>query len=111
MEEMKGKVALITGASSGIGRATAVKFAAEGADVVCVSRSAENSEKVAGEVRALGRKAWAFAVDVADASAVAAAAVQPFSLVAVVIFYFDRRARTEGLDLEIWADRLQGAAR
>ena len=50
------------------------EHAAEGADVVCVSRTAENSEKVAGEVRALGRKAWAHAVDVADAASVNAAA-------------------------------------
>ena len=40
----------------------------------CVSRTPENSEKVAAEIRALGRKAWAFAVDVADAAAVNAAA-------------------------------------
>ena len=40
----------------------------------CVSRTQENSEKVAGEIRALGRKAWAHAVDVADAAAVSAAA-------------------------------------
>jgi 3-oxoacyl-[acyl-carrier protein] reductase len=52
----------------------ALKFAAEGADVVVVSRTAENSEKVANEIRALGRKAWAHAVDVADGAAVAAAA-------------------------------------
>ena len=42
--------------------------------MVCVSRTAENSEKVADEVRALGRKAWALAVDVADGTAVNAAA-------------------------------------
>ena len=52
----------------------ALKFAAAGADVVCVSRTVENSEKVAAEVRALGRRAWAQAVDVADGTAVAAAA-------------------------------------
>ena len=40
-------------------------FAAEGAGVVCVSRTQENSEKVANEIGALGKKAWAFAVDVA----------------------------------------------
>jgi len=38
--------------------------------------------------------------------AVAGAALQPFSLVAVAVLYFDRRARVEGLDLEIWAGRL-----
>ncbi len=51
-----------------------MKFAAEGADVVCVSRTQENSDKVAAEIRALGRKAWAFAVDVADSVAVSATA-------------------------------------
>jgi 3-oxoacyl-[acyl-carrier protein] reductase len=51
-----------------------LKFACAGADIVCVSRTAENAEKVAAEVRALGRKAWAHALDVAEASAVAAAA-------------------------------------
>jgi hypothetical protein len=38
--------------------------------------------------------------------ALANAAVQPFSLVALAVFYYDRRARREGLDLELWADRL-----
>ncbi len=73
MSQLDNQVAVVTGAGRGIGRAIALKFAAEGADVVCVSRTAENSEKVAGEVRALGRKAWAHAVDVTDAAAVAAA--------------------------------------
>lgn len=64
----------MTGAGRGIGRAIALRFASAGADVVCVSRTAENAEKVAGEVRALGRRAWAVAVDVADGSQVAGAA-------------------------------------
>ena len=50
-----------------------MKFAAEGADIVSVSRTAENAEKAAHEVRAMGRRAWAHAVDVADAAAVSAA--------------------------------------
>ncbi len=70
---MANQIAVVTGAGRGIGRAIALKFAAEGADIVCVSRTAENSERVAGEIRAVGRRAWAFAVDVADAKAVAAA--------------------------------------
>jgi len=74
MSQLANQIAVVTGAGRGIGRAIALKFAAEGADVVCVSRTAENSEKVAGEIRALGRKAWAHALDVADAAAVSATA-------------------------------------
>jgi 3-oxoacyl-[acyl-carrier protein] reductase len=73
MSQLANQIAVVTGAGRGIGRAIALKFAAEGADVVVVSRTAENSEKVAGEIRALGRKAWALAVDVSDAAAVNAA--------------------------------------
>ena len=74
MGQLDNQIAVVTGAGRGIGRAIALKFAAEGASVACVSRTAENSEKVAAEVRAVGRQAWAYAVDVADAKAVAAAA-------------------------------------
>jgi 3-oxoacyl-[acyl-carrier protein] reductase len=70
MSQLPGQIAVVTGAGRGIGRAIALKFAAEGADVVCVSRTAENSERVAEEIRALGRKAWAYAVDISDGAAV-----------------------------------------
>jgi 3-oxoacyl-[acyl-carrier protein] reductase len=67
------QVAVVTGAGRGIGRAIALSFASAGADVVCVSRTLENAELVAAEVRALGRKAWAFSVDVAQPEQVAQA--------------------------------------
>ena len=76
MAQLANQVAVVTGAGRGIGRGIALKFASEGADIVCVSRTVENSEKVANEVRALGRKAWAVAVDVSDGVAVIAAAKQ-----------------------------------
>jgi len=76
MSQLTNQVAVVTGAGRGIGRAIALKFAAEGADVVCVSRTQENSEKVAAEVRALGRKAWAVALDVSDSAAVTTAVEQ-----------------------------------
>src|ERR1035438_2761963 len=74
MSSLANQIAVVTGAGRGIGRAIALKFANEGADVAVVSRTQENSEKVAAEIRALGRKAWAVAVDVADGAAVSAAA-------------------------------------
>jgi 3-oxoacyl-[acyl-carrier protein] reductase len=70
MSQLANQIAVVTGAGRGIGRGIALAFAAEGADVVCVSRTLENSEKVAAEIRALGRKAWPCAVDVASAAAV-----------------------------------------
>src|SRR5437879_1492246 len=72
MNQLANQIAIVTGAGRGIGRGIALKFAAEGADVVCVSRTAESSEKIASEIRALGRRAWPHAVDVADAAAVSA---------------------------------------
>lgn len=70
MNQLANQIAVVTGAGRGIGRGIALKFAAEGADVVCVSRTAENAEKVASEVKAAGRRAWAHAVDVAAPAAV-----------------------------------------
>ena len=74
MSQLANQIAVITGAGRGIGRAIALKFAAEGADVACLSRTAENAGKVADEIRALGRRAWPRAVDMADAAGVTAAA-------------------------------------
>jgi NAD(P)-dependent dehydrogenase (short-subunit alcohol dehydrogenase family) len=62
--ELKDKIALVTGASSGIGRATALKFAASGASVALVGRDAEALEAVAGEIKKQGGEAFAVAADV-----------------------------------------------
>jgi 3-oxoacyl-[acyl-carrier protein] reductase len=74
MSQLSNQVAVVTGAGRGIGRAIAQKFASEGADVVCISRTTENADKVAGEIRSLGRKAWSHALDVADGGSVNAVA-------------------------------------
>ena len=65
--------AVVTGAGRGIGRAIALKLAEAGSNVVCLSRTEANSQKVADEIAALGRQSWAVAVDVGDTAAVEAA--------------------------------------
>jgi NAD(P)-dependent dehydrogenase (short-subunit alcohol dehydrogenase family) len=63
---LDGKNALITGGASGIGRATAIRFAQEGANVCVADRQAAAAEETAAEVRRLGRKGVAVSVDVVD---------------------------------------------
>jgi len=62
---LKGKVALITGASRGIGQAIAVGYAQAGADVVVASRKLPDLEKVAQQIRGMGRKSLAVEAHVA----------------------------------------------
>jgi NAD(P)-dependent dehydrogenase (short-subunit alcohol dehydrogenase family) len=68
-DRLAGKVTIVTGAGSGIGRATAIRFAEEGARVTCVDIGRESVEATAREI---GASAFAVAADVSDPVAVRA---------------------------------------
>jgi 3-oxoacyl-[acyl-carrier protein] reductase len=70
MESIKGKIALVTGAGKGIGKAVALALAKEGVNVGLVARSPGDLEKLASEIKSLGVKTAIATADVADINAV-----------------------------------------
>jgi citronellol/citronellal dehydrogenase len=75
--DLSGRVALVTGASRGIGKALSLRLAGEGADVVVAAKSEQSTERLPGsihetadEIRALGRRALTVATDVRDEEAI-----------------------------------------
>ena len=86
--DFTGKVALVTGGSRGLGYQMVKAFAERGADIVIASRKLDNCEKVASEVRQLGRRALAFSAHVgkwADCDALTEAAYAEFGRVDILI--------------------------
>jgi len=70
--DLSGRVAVVTGGTTGIGHAIALGLAAAGADVVASSRRAEQVEKTAAEIQALGRRTLSAQSDVLDRSSIEA---------------------------------------
>jgi NAD(P)-dependent dehydrogenase (short-subunit alcohol dehydrogenase family) len=85
---LAGRVALVTGASSGLGAGFAVALADAGADVVLAARRLDRTEEVAGRVRAMGRRALAVRADVTrpeDCTAAVDAALAAMGRVDVLV--------------------------
>jgi 3-oxoacyl-[acyl-carrier protein] reductase len=74
MNGLEGRIALVTGASQGIGRACALELARAGATVALAARNEAKLAEVAAEIEAAGGKAAAFALDVADEASIKAGA-------------------------------------
>jgi NAD(P)-dependent dehydrogenase (short-subunit alcohol dehydrogenase family) len=107
MLQLQDRVAVITGASSGIGQSIALAYAAEGARVVLASRNQQRLEAVAGEIRAAGGRATVTPTDVTAEDQV----VNLFSQAATVLGRVDilvnnagtsKGAPTHELSLETW---------
>ena len=74
---LSGRVAFVTGASQGIGRACALKLATAGAAVAVAARNQEKLNELVNEIAAAGGKAAAFALDVTDEEQVKASIKAP----------------------------------
>ena len=88
MGRLDGKVAIITGGNSGVGAATAVKFAAEGAKVVITARRVAPLEEVAAKIREAGGEVLAIASDISkadDAKKVVADTLAEFGKIDILI--------------------------
>jgi len=78
MGKLDSRIAIVTGAAGGLGKAIALLFAREGADIAILDRKAEGAEAVARQMRDLGRRGLAVVADVADETQVGAAMARIF---------------------------------
>ncbi|MGI6170004.1 MAG: SDR family NAD(P)-dependent oxidoreductase, partial [Christensenellales bacterium] len=85
---VKDKVAIITGSGTGMGKATAILFAQEGAKVVVADRDFSSAEKTVAEIKNSGGQAMAIEIDVSKEKSVADGfkkAVQEFSKIDILV--------------------------
>lgn len=71
MFDLSGRVAVVSGAAQGLGRATSLAVAGQGSDVVLIDRNRDGAETTAADIRAMGRRATVAQCDVSDPAAIA----------------------------------------
>jgi NAD(P)-dependent dehydrogenase (short-subunit alcohol dehydrogenase family) len=87
-DRVAGRVAIVTGAASGIGEASAIRLAEEGAAVVCADINGEGANKVAAAIVASGGRAIGYAIDISDSAqcdAIVAKAVELYGAVDILV--------------------------
>jgi NAD(P)-dependent dehydrogenase (short-subunit alcohol dehydrogenase family) len=109
---MTGQPAIVTGGASGIGRAAAIRLAAEGATILVTDRNAEGAAAVASEIAKQGGRAFAMAADIGDSRAVSevvARAKREFGSIGVLVHAAGICPRRPLLDMsdEQWRDVLR----
>jgi NAD(P)-dependent dehydrogenase (short-subunit alcohol dehydrogenase family) len=110
---LQDEVALVTGASRGIGRAVALRFAQEGAGIIAAARSAADLAAVEAEIRALGREVLSVVCDVTDDAAVRSmirGAEAQFGKIDLIVHSagrFPRMSPVEGTPDEEWEETLR----
>jgi NAD(P)-dependent dehydrogenase (short-subunit alcohol dehydrogenase family) len=101
MARLTGKVAFITGAANGIGRAAAIRFAREGASVVIADRDPPAGEAAAREITAGGGRALALHVDVGDAEGVRTALAETASAFGPPTVLYDDAGGSTSVDASV----------
>ena len=89
MGKLDGRVAIVTGAATGLGRGIALLYAAEGADVAVLDRNLPGAETVAKAISALGRRSVAVQVDVGIEASVTSAIAAAIAALAMKSRMFD----------------------
>lgn len=112
MGQLENRVAIVTGAATGLGRGIAMLYAQEGADVAVLDRNGPGSEMVANEISKLGRRSIALEVDVGDEEAVIVAMSRAEKALGPPDILVNNAgiitvALMEGMETEIWDDMLR----